>query len=299
MAVKTPLVFKIEPAQCIEIQKRLSDLNMELSEPQYVAVRGKNADGIVTLYTSGKLVIQGQKTDSLIAALSDLLPTQAEESSNKVPLENGNPHIGTDESGKGDYFGPLVIAAVYADSDLSAKLIEIGAKDSKKLADSQILQLDEKIRRLCPYSVVAIGPGKYNELYDKIRNLNKLLAWGHARALENLLNQVKCSEAITDQFGDERFVRNALMKRGREITLEQHPRAEADPAVAAASILARAEFVKRLKALSGEIQFELPKGADRNVDSVGREIYRKLGLDGLKKVAKTHFATTAKVVHGS
>src|SRR5581483_11842598 len=118
--------------------------------------------------------------------------------------------IGIDESGKGDYFGPLVVAAVFVTPALEPDLKLMQVRDSKRISDGRILEMAQDISQVCKHSIVAIGPKRYNELYAQIRNLNRLLAWGHARALENILEQVNCSLAISDQFGDERFILNAL-----------------------------------------------------------------------------------------
>jgi ribonuclease HIII len=219
-----------------------------------------------------------------------------------VPTEEGLSHksrIGIDESGKGDYFGPLVIAAVYVTPEDQAGLALMQVRDSKKIADGRILELAPEIRQVCKHTIVAIGPQRYNELYEKIRNLNRLLAWGHARALENLLEQVDCGLAISDQFGDERFILHALLEKGKKITLIQQPKAEANLAVAAASILARAEFLMRLKRLSDEIGTSLPKGASHMVELAGRMILKKHGPEKLKLVAKMHFKTTQAVLAGT
>jgi ribonuclease HIII len=204
--------------------------------------------------------------------------------------------IGIDESGKGDYFGPLVIAAVFVDATTQDELTLMNVRDSKKLSDGRILDMAPDIRTICPYSIIAIGPQRYNELYAKIRNLNRLLAWGHAKALETLLDRVSCGRAIADQFGDERLILNALQEKGRTIVLEQRHKAESDLAVAAASILARAEFLLRLKRLSEEIGTTLPKGASPAVELAGRMIVKKHGEERLGSVAKLHFKTTQSVL---
>lgn len=206
--------------------------------------------------------------------------------------------IGTDESGKGDYFGPLVVAGVFVNEGTKQKLIELGVKDSKKLSDAKIRELAMKIKSTCKYSIVPIGPETYNELYDKIANLNKLLAWGHARAIENILEDTDCENALTDQFGDEKFVLNALLKKGKKIKLVQRPRAEEDVGVAAASILARDEFLRRLHKLSQYHRLNLPKGASQQVVIVAREIIRRKGEEELKKIAKLHFKTTKDALMG-
>jgi len=206
--------------------------------------------------------------------------------------------IGIDESGKGDYFGPLVIAAVFVDATTQNDLILMNVRDSKKISDGRILDMAPDIRTICPHSIIAVGPQRYNELYAKIRNLNRLLAWGHAKALETLLERVSCGRAIADQFGDEQLILNALQEKGRTIVLEQRHKAESDLAVAAASILARAEFLLRLKRLSDEIGTPLPKGASPAVELAGRMVVKKYGEERLGAVAKLHFKTTQAVLGG-
>ena len=154
------------------------------------------------------------------------------------PSEKG--HIGTDESGKGDYFGPLVVAGVFIPDGQQKVLQELGVKDSKKFSDNRVREFADLIKRGYKHSLVIIGPEKYNELYGKLRNLNRILAWAHSRAIENILEEVRCSLAITDQFGDKAYVLNALMKKGKNSELIKRPKEAEDMAVAAASILARA-----------------------------------------------------------
>ncbi|MFY9233529.1 MAG: ribonuclease HIII [Fimbriimonadaceae bacterium] len=202
--------------------------------------------------------------------------------------------IGVDESGKGDFFGPLVIAACYVGPEHLAELE--GVRDSKKLTDPVALRLSTKIIAACPHAIVSIGPAKYNDLYANFRNLNKLLAWGHARAIENVLEKQPCQLVISDQFADPAGLKRALFEKGRTIELRSVVRAEADMAVAAASVLARAEFLRRLKRLGEEIGTTLPKGASSAVIDAGASIARRLGPDALKGVAKMHFKTLQDVL---
>ncbi len=207
------------------------------------------------------------------------------------------PRIGLDESGKGDYFGPLAIGAVYVDEQTEERLLALGVRDSKLLADHRILALAKEIKGLCPHFVVPIEPKRYNELYNKIQHLNRLLAWGHAWTLEQMLEQVPGDLAVIDQFGDESYILQALRERGRSITIVQRPRAEEDVAVAAASILARAKFVQQLEQLSRRVGKTLPKGAsDPAIVATGREIVAKFGKDILTEVAKLHFKTTQTIL---
>ncbi len=205
-------------------------------------------------------------------------------------------HIGTDESGKGDYFGPLVIAGVFLEDKQQSVLRELGVKDCKGLSDNRVRELAEILKQGYTHSIVAIGPEKYNELYEKLRNLNKLLAWGHARVIENILAKVPSSQAITDQFGDRLYVVNALMKKGRAIELIQRPKAEEDLAVAAASILARAEFLKRLYFLSKDLGVDLPKGSSPLAEETGLKLVKLQGIEALAKAAKIHFKLTERIV---
>lgn len=209
-------------------------------------------------------------------------------------IEKG--HIGTDESGKGDYFGPLVVAGLFLPDKQHAVLSELGVKDSKKLSDNRVREMAELLKKGYKHSLVVIGPEKYNELYQKLRNLNKLLAWAHSRVIENILEEVPCTEAVTDQFGDKLYVTNALMKMGRNIELIQKTKAEEDLAVAAASILARSEFLKRLYFLSQDIGIDLPKGSSPLAEEVGLKLVNAKGAQILEKIAKKHFKLTGRIL---
>lgn len=204
-------------------------------------------------------------------------------------------HIGLDESGKGDYFGPLVIAGVHVSPELEGSLRDAGVRDSKSLSDTRVGALSRHIRQSCPHDIVAIGPERYNGMYASFNNLNKLLAWGHARAIENLLERVSCERVVVDQFGAARFLNTALMEKGRRVQVVQKPRAEVEIAVAAASIVARAEFLHRLQDLSRAYGLSLPKGASV-VIAAGKEFVRQHGPDALGRVAKLHFRTTEKIL---
>lgn len=210
------------------------------------------------------------------------------------PTQKG--HIGTDESGKGDYFGPLVVAGVFLPDEQQNVLKELGVKDSKRHSDNRVRELADILKKGYKHSLVVIGPEKYNELYLKLRNLNKMLAWAHSRVIENILEEVPCSLVITDQFGNKSFVLNALMKRGKDVELVQKPKAEEDLAVAAASILARAEFLKRLYFLSQDIGINLPKGSSALVEETGLKLVKLQGIQILDKVVKKHFKITKRIL---
>ena len=275
----------------------------EIQHGRQMKISDGQNQATVAVYSTGKALVQGRSSslkDELASWCSTNLrgsvsqPGAPEGASSSNPTHvRGIPRIGIDESGKGDYFGPMAAAGVYVDRRSELVLVKMGVVDSKRLPDARIAKLAAAIRNECPHSVVAIGPARYNQLYASMRNVNVMLAWAHARCLENVLAHVECELAVSDQFGDESYLTQALMEKGRQIKLEQHPRAEADVAVAAASILARDEFVRRLAALSQRAGIELPKGAsDPRIITVASEIASEVGRDALANYAKLHFRTT-------
>jgi len=175
--------------------------------------------------------------------------------------------IGVDESGKGDYFGYLVVAAVFVDEKTEEKLKKLKIRDSKMITDSSVKKLATEIKKICKHEIVKISPEKYNILYKKFKSLNTLLAWAHSRAIENLLRNTEPEHVIADKFADAKVLKKALFKKGKGVKLVQKIRAESDVAVAAASILARAEFLITLRKLSLEIGYKLPKGATHVKDA--------------------------------
>jgi ribonuclease HIII len=205
--------------------------------------------------------------------------------------------IGVDESGKGDFFGPLVVAAVLADDTQLTLLRELGARDSKKIAPKKLLMVDKSLRDHFPFAVIKILPEEYNAVYERFRNLNKLLAWAHVRAIEAVLAGKEADIAISDKFGKTERIEDALAERNHPIGVEQIVRGESIAQVAAASIIARAAFVRALEQLSNEIGLILPKGAAPQVDRIGREIVARYGPAKLRQVAKVHFKNYQRSVN--
>jgi ribonuclease HIII len=256
----------------------------------------------VVMYESGKFVIQGKGTTDFIQFyLEPVLLGEAKLGYEHIlNPELLQPRIGVDESGKGDFFGPLVVAGAYVNESAISELTELGVKDSKAISsDKRIFEIAKGIRgtKGCLWSVVPIGNAAYNRLHTSMGNVNSILGWGHARVIENLLAKVPdCKKAIADQFGNKRIIEKALMERGQKIELVQRHKAESDIAVAAASIIARDEFVRRLAALGRELGVKLPKGASDAVIAAGKEVVAKHGREALVGIAKLHFRTTQEVV---
>lgn len=295
----TTYTVQLSPNQYPQIRKDLEERGFVMKKSPYSFFTASKDAVDITLYKSGKLLIQGKGTADFIQFyLEPVLLKQVNFGYENIinDLQSHEPRIGVDESGKGDYFGPLIIAGVYITPKLEAKLKKMGVRDSKTINDKKIRVLRDKIVDMCPFSVVVIGPDRYNELYDRIGNLNRLLAWGHARVIENLLSKVNCDKVIIDKFGNNKYILDSLMKRGKKIPIVQKVRAESDCSVAAASIVARGEFIRRLARLAKELDVKLPKGASKNVEAAAKALIERQGIESLKKAAKMHFKTTRKII---
>lgn len=279
-------------------------------------LRGQSR-AIAVLYSTGTLrLLDGQapafdEAQQLIEqALEGIVPkgsANGEQKRTAPEIDETRPHIGTDEAGKGDYFGPLVSAAMFVDARLARQLRAIGVRDSKTLSDATVRRLAAEIKRLAPRSVkvTTITPKSYNDLYDQFRregkNLNQLLAWGHVRSIEDLLERgIKAETAVVDQFADRKYIENRLLQLTRESQMEivQFPKAEADIAVAAASVLARDGFVDWLERASAELGWTVPKGASQQVIEAGRRLVAERGQAALREYAKVSFKTTQAVLAG-
>lgn len=209
--------------------------------------------------------------------------------------------IGTDESGKGDFFGPLVVAAVYCDEKIAQELVLAGVKDCKTLADAKVIALADIIKKVTDGKLVELEmkPARYNNLYNQLaaegKNLNHLLAWAHARVLEDMLQAAPCKFAIADQFANERYINSRLMEKGRTLTLVQTHKAERNIAVAAASVLARARFLTSIAELGELYHIELIKGASAAVLEIARSVAARHGRQVLPNLCKMHFKTTEQI----
>lgn len=265
----------------------------------------------VDLFASGKTLVQGRPSP-LQTMLKSWRYMPESQSFSSLPLFEEAPtvtppqptlaapaRIGSDESGKGDYFGPLVVAAVFVDGKAEAKLRSLGIRDSKLLSDNSIITLAQEIRSTCrgKGTVLSYPPPLYNALYKSMPNLNLMLARAHAQVIASVRKHTDSTLAIVDQFGDASLVPAALASIQCPIEIEQRHRAEEDTAVAAASIIARAEFVRQIGQLSHSIGFDLPKGASNPaIITIGRALVAQHGPAGLEQVAKLHFKTTEAIL---
>lgn len=276
------------------LRQGLLEQGFVLSTPPHTYFQGKKKGVNVTLYQSLKLTVQGKEKDAFIEFF--LEPQILKAFPHTHPVIDTHPHIGVDESGKGDFFGPLCVAGVFATSDEIQELRSLGVQDSKKMKDKTIADLAKKISKRCAHKLVCIYPPKYNELYTQFGNLNLLLGWGHATVIEQLVTETLCDDVVIDQFAAEHVVERALQRKKLRANLTQRPRAEEDLVVAAASILARAAFVYGLQKIGNEVGIELPKGASAKVLSTGRKLVSLKGPEVLNLTAKTHFKTYREIL---
>ena len=302
MTSKTSFTVKLTPAQMDAAARILREGNYRPRRVEYAVAAAEGPDCQIVLYQSGKCLVQGQgAADWITFTLEPQVLGEARLGYEDVLNPEANaPHMGVDESGKGDFFGPLVIAAAYVDEAIAKDLKALNVRDSKTITSDKAAQdLAKKIRgRLGErYVVVSIGTAAYNRLYTTMGSVNRILAWGHARAIENLLEKVPdCPRALSDQFGPEQQIQRALQQKGRKIKLEQRHKAESDIAVAAASILARAGFLTAMDKLGEKIGVKLPKGASEAVKAAAAAIAQKHGGAAFLEVAKCHFKTTDDVL---
>jgi len=288
--------------QVSELRALLDQLGFVFAPKPYTIFFAQKNKLSVAVYEKGpKVLVQGKGVEEFVQfELEPKILGEAKLGYEEVHSpEMFEPHFGVDESGKGDFFGPLVIAGTYVDRGIARKFINAGVQDSKRIGSAaRIRALAQSIRQaagnMC--DVVLIGPAKYNELYEKFGNLNSLLGWGHARVIENLLaKRPDCPRALSDKFADVRVVQNSLLQRGRAIKLEQRTRAESDPAVAAASILAREAFINWLDKRGRDLGVHLSKGVSAEVKKTAEQLVEKNGADVLRHVAKVHFRTAHEV----
>ena len=229
-------------------------------------------------------------------------------------IHNWNAWIGTDEAGKGDYFGPLVVASVYVDAGFLENFSDLGITDGKNLSNGRIRSIAALIRDDYEHYTVVVEkmPTEYNLLYNGFRkrgqNLNHLLASLHAEAIHTLANRVDAKHVLVDKFAKDDLITQQLRQRAyivsplrREaastplgITLKQVTKAERDIAVAAASIIARDAFLTGMDTLSEKYEIRLPRGAYQVVEA-GKAFVRMHGTTALGEVAKLHFNLTDAV----
>lgn len=295
------MVLKLPEERFDDLREYLEGRGFDFEDRPHQVFLARHEDVVVNLYESGKVVLGG--SDELYQReirwyLEDELGAEDPDAAEDLGIRGTR--IGLDESGKGDYFGPLVVAGVLVTQEEADALLDLGVKDSKALSDDAVADLADTIRRELGRDrvrVVPVPPIKYNLLQREMGNLNDLLGWAHARALEDLTGaDVDVGFALADRFGDESYIASRLGEGGRDLRLEQIERAEREVSVAAASVVARDRFVSAMATFGEVYGGTFPKGASQEVETFARELVADYGPGALAATAKVHFRTTAKVV---
>lgn len=317
--VQETLVLALDPRRATAIRARLAEAEFDFRPVPHAAWSVKGEGVVATFYTSGKLVVQGATPELFVQRWieGDLVrearetpprssttpgardasaarPARPDASSTPVAAPGSaatRPLVGSDECGKGDYFGPLIVCAVRADAAQQEELARSAVRDSKTLSDESCLRLGAALRSRYAHSIQRLDPPLYNCTWQRPGQLNPMLADLHAAAIRTLARTG--DRALVDKFADERLVASRV--RDLEIELEQRVRAESVPTVAAASIIAREQFLLALKELSAQSGVELAKGAGDPTDRAAREFVRLHGFARLADVAKLHFKNTEKL----
>ncbi len=293
---KNHFVCTIDPKLADSFKKDLEDQGFSIEKLDYGFFNAKKKGISIGYYLSGKCVIQGKEIAPFIEFYLEPTLLKATPFTHPFTTEEMKAKIGSDEAGKGDYFGPLSVAACFVDESQYAMLFNLKIKDSKKLTDSAVLELSQKLRSLCQYESLLLYPEKYNALYEKFGNLNHLLAWAHTKVIENLYNKTGCKDVLIDQFASSAsLMQSALAKTGLPLIVQQKHQAESDLAVAAASILARSHFLIGLEKLRDHYQIPFSKGSSSLVKTEARQFIQNFGKARLNEVAKCHFKITGEL----
>lgn len=287
------LVLVVPPNERKALRDRLPAEEFEFRSVPHALFSVKGHDIVATLYQSGKLVVQGRTPEAFVERyVRSAMPGTSARKPAAAPLAPPERVVvGSDECGKGDYFGPLVVVAVRLEPGFGEQLTRSGVTDSKKLSDERALRLGGALRSLLPFAVRRLDPPEYNGIYCRKGQLNDMLADLHAAAIRELAQPGDC--VLVDRFASETLLQKRL--GDLRIDLIQRPRAEEHPAVAAASVLAREEFLRALAELSEGFAIDLHKGAGPPVDVAARAFLRLHGKERLRDVAKLHFRNTEKL----
>jgi len=286
------LVVTLEPREQEQLRGRLEGGDFAYHPVAHARFSARGEGVVATLYESGKLVVQGRDVETFAARyLSGGGQGAPHTNTPAADSPATEPTIGSDEAGKGDYFGPLVVAAFKLDPEDEEQLAQGGIMDSKRLSDDRIRKLAPALQERFEFAVETLDPPSYNQEHARRKNLNPMLADLHARAIRRIARPG--DHVVIDRFAKEELLEERLS--GLDIRLEQFPRAERIVAVAAASVIARFVFLERIRELSEEYAIDLHKGAGAPTDAAARRFVDLHGRDALGEVAKLHFKNTGKL----
>ncbi len=272
-----------------------------------VIFAAKTADTAITAYRSGKVLFQGAGADKEAArwgTVSAVAKAKSSEAKGDVLPANfaSLSVLGSDETGTGDFFGPITVAACFVSSDQIELVKELGVKDSKQLTDAYMQQIAEDLKHVVKYSVVTLDVAKYNDIQSQGWSQGKIKAVLHNEALQDVLDQmhpVVPDHILIDQFAQRSTYYNYLKDESnivRDRVLFSTKAENLHVSVATASILARVAFLEAMDELSAKAGVTLPKGAGPRVDQIACQVIRKKGESFLQSITKVHFANTQKAL---
>jgi ribonuclease HIII len=295
--VQSTLVLVIPPSERDALRGRLESGDFEHKSVPHALFSVKGEGVVATLYSSGKFVIQGENPDLFAQRYAGDRATPAKRAAvrDAPGIAIDGPLVGSDECGKGDYFGPLIVVGVRVEAGDRMKLRAGGVRDSKELSDDTSLRLGAALRGQFPHAIARLDPPLYNATWRRPGQLNEMLADLHLEVIRKLARPG--IHVLVDQFADAKVM--AKRVAGMDIHLEQRTRAESEPAVAAASIIAREEYLLALRALSEEFGVDLHKGAGPPTDRAAERFVLLHGREALSRVAKVHFKNTQRIRAGS
>ena len=294
-------VFVLDAARSRALEEHLRAAlppDAEWRRVEYARFAVKAMGVSLVCYTSGKVVVQGKSPDAFVSEFLSGAPTGEQKKRDDDPeLTFDEPTIGSDEAGKGDYFGPLVVASVYAEPERRKELLAMGIADSKTLSDQRMFPMAELVERGFDCEVRVLMPQDYNARWQEAKNVNHVLADLHADAIATLLSRHPEAQVIVDRFGDESLIRSRVVARLGKAPrkLIQVPRAEAHPVVGAASVVARVRFVEGFADSEAESGTDLHKGGGEPVDVAARRAFAIGGRELMARIAKLHFKNSERI----
>lgn len=298
----TSYTSALSPEQVETLRSCLEREGFEFVTKDYAIFSGKKGKLNVTVYEKGpKVLVQGKETEDFVRfTLEPEVLGEARLGYEEVwNAEMFEPHFGVDESGKGDFFGPLVIAGVYTDANSTRRLLDEGIMDSKRVSSAKrIREMSDVIRREVgqAYKVIRWAPANYNERYEREGNVNKILARGHARVIQDLKRRfASCGRVLCDKFTRSNLIAKELGVLGVNLKLEERTKAESDLAVAAASILARESFLDWMEKVSERSGIPVPLGAGAESTDAAGEFVRRFGRERLTDFVKIHFKNSERI----
>lgn len=284
--------------------------------PPYAVFQAEEAGTVITLYTSNKVMFQGEnaKEDALLwqefnkgnDAISEIMNEDKEEGyknkedSNSITLPSDITSIGSDEVGTGDYFGPIVVTASYVKKEDIPYLESLGIRDSKKMLDEHILKIVPKIKDKVKHCTIILNNSDYNKVYSSDMNMNKIKAILHNKALYSLVkDNVDYDYIVIDEFASEKNYFGYL-KDAKNVVRNVTFMTKAEDkvmSVAVSSIISRYVFIKEINKMGNELNILIPKGASSIVDDAGIMIVKKYGKEKLREIAKLNFSNTNRILN--